>query len=144
MIDDAKRAAIVAEALTWLRTPYHHKARVKGAGADCALFPAAVYEACKVIPHIEPDYVRDWYLHRREERYLEWVRRFGVEIPEAAAKPADFVLWKWGLTYSHGGIVVGPTTVIHAYLRVGVTLDDWSQHEELRTRPRLFFTLAGG
>ena len=27
---------IVTEARTWVRTPYHHQARLKGVGVDCA------------------------------------------------------------------------------------------------------------
>lgn len=30
------RAEIVAEARSWLGTPYHHQARLKGVGVDCA------------------------------------------------------------------------------------------------------------
>ena len=32
----ASRAAVVAEAIAWLGTPYHHRARIKGVGVDCA------------------------------------------------------------------------------------------------------------
>ena len=30
-----KNQLAVAEALTWLGTPYHHQGRVKGVGVDC-------------------------------------------------------------------------------------------------------------
>ena len=30
------RQAIIDETVTWLRTPYHHMAAIKGAGVDCA------------------------------------------------------------------------------------------------------------
>lgn len=143
-MDEAEqRAAVVAEALTWLRTPYHHHARIKGAGVDCAQLPAAVYEAVGLIPHVAPDYVRDWHLHRSEERYVTWVEKFARRISDAAAAPGDFILWKWGRTYSHGAIVVDPPQVVHAWIGQGVTLDDAWQHEELRTRPRLTFSVWG-
>src|SRR5437660_5143962 len=45
-----RRGLVVAEAETWLRTPYHHMARVKGAGADCLTLLAEVYEKAGVIP----------------------------------------------------------------------------------------------
>ena len=47
---DPRRAAVVAEAATWLRTPYHHMGRVKNAGTDCLMLLAEVYEAAGVIP----------------------------------------------------------------------------------------------
>jgi len=39
------RAAIAAEARTWLGTPYAHGQRLKGVGADCAGVPLEVYAA---------------------------------------------------------------------------------------------------
>jgi cell wall-associated NlpC family hydrolase len=66
------RRAVVAEAASWLRTPYHHMGRVKGGGVDCLMLLAEVYEAAGVIPHVEiPFYPPDWHLHRGVERYLE-------------------------------------------------------------------------
>ena len=49
----AMRDAVVAEAKTWLGTPWRHMQRIKGVGVDCANLPAAVYEACGVIEHVE-------------------------------------------------------------------------------------------
>jgi cell wall-associated NlpC family hydrolase len=138
-----QRADVVAEALTWLATEYHHYARVKGAGVDCAQFPAAVYEACGLIPHVEPQYAADWHLHHDEERYVEWVLKFARRIPDAQGRAGDVALWRWGRTYSHGGILMDPPQVIHSYVGVGVQIDDLTTHEELRTRPRLTFTLWG-
>ena len=36
------RARIVAEAMTWLGTPYHHRGKLKGIGVDCAQLPLCV------------------------------------------------------------------------------------------------------
>ena len=33
------RAAVVKEAESWIGTPFHHAARVKGAGIDCLMLP---------------------------------------------------------------------------------------------------------
>ena len=33
---DALRERVVAEALSWLGTPYAHRQRLKGVGVDCA------------------------------------------------------------------------------------------------------------
>src|SRR2546430_8564709 len=54
-----------------LGTPYHHMARVKKAGADCAMFPLAVYQECGVLPKDfhPPRYAMQW--HRSEEHTSE-------------------------------------------------------------------------
>lgn len=139
----ATRADVVAEALTWLGTPYHPHARVKGAGVDCAQMPIAVYSACGIIPELHPEYARDWHLHRGEELYLEYVERFATEIARGDAGPGDFAIWKFGRTFSHGGILRDYQTVIHSYISVGVTLDNIDQHCELMSRERRFYSVWG-
>jgi hypothetical protein len=72
---DIRRFAVIDEAREWLCTPYHHMARVKGAGADCLTLLAAVYEKAEVIPRVEvPFYPPDWNFHRDTERYLRALR----------------------------------------------------------------------
>jgi len=57
------RQAVIAEAVTWIGTPFHHAARVKGAGVDCLMLLAEVYERAGAAPHIEPPfYVPDWHM----------------------------------------------------------------------------------
>jgi NlpC/P60 family putative phage cell wall peptidase len=143
-LEAEQRQAVVAEALTWLGTPYHHRACVKGAGVDCAMLPLAVYKAVGFVPeHTEAEaYPQDWHLHRDEERYLAFVRRFAREIEREALGPGDFVVWRWGRTFSHGAIVLSPPRVIHAFVEAErVSIDDMSVHEELRTRPVKCFSL---
>lgn len=137
----AQRSAVAAEARTWLRTPYHHRGRIKGVGVDCALFPASVYEAVGLIDHVDPAYVQDWHLHRNRDLFVEWVLRVGArEIPRDAVGMGDLGVWRWGRAFSHGAIVLTPPQVIHSYVEVGVTLDDMNSHEELRRREARFFS----
>ena len=37
--------------------------------------------------------------------------------------------------------MIDASTVIHAYIGIGVCLDDINRHEELRTRERRFYTV---
>jgi cell wall-associated NlpC family hydrolase len=134
----------VAEALSWLSTPYHHQARIKGAGVDCAQMPADVFEKAGLIPHIEPEYSPQWMLHRDEEKYLEWVRPFAREITRAELLPGDLVMWKFGRTYSHSAIVIEAPIVIHAMQRSNaVVLGDMDLDADLISRPALYFSLFG-
>lgn len=118
-----QRAAVVAQAATWLGTPYHHHGRIKGAGVDCAMLLAEVYQACGLVPPLEPGhYPHDWHLHRSQELFLAWVRHAGarqVQAPDVG----DVGLWHYGRTWSHGSIVVaaGPVPMlVHAYIGLGV------------------------
>jgi cell wall-associated NlpC family hydrolase len=136
----AQRAAVVAEARRWLRTPYHHAAQIRGAGADCAMLPFAVYRAVGLIPDFTVDhYPPDWHLHRDAERYLAIVERHAREVP-APTGPGDFVLYRWGRAFAHGAIIVAWPRVIHALIHVGVTEDD-GEAGQLAGRTRRFFTL---
>jgi NlpC/P60 family putative phage cell wall peptidase len=138
----AKRAEIVAEALSWMGTPYHHHARLKGVGVDCAQLPCAVYHTVGLIPHLEPDYSPQWMLHRDEELYLAWVRPYTREITRAELRPGDLVMWKYGRTYSHSAIVIAAPTVIHAVNRdEAVVMGDIDRDADLIRRPALYFSL---
>lgn len=136
------RAAIVAEAISWERTPYHHHARLKGVGVDCAQLPAAVFEAVGAIPHLEPEYSEQWMIHRDEELYLAEIRRWARDIEVADARPGDLIVWKFGRTYSHSAIVIEPPLVIHAVVKGGAVIRaDIERDEDLRDRPRLAFSV---
>ncbi|HJS33217.1 MAG TPA: hypothetical protein VJ924_14580 [Alphaproteobacteria bacterium] len=140
-LETNQRAAVVAAAMSWLRTPYHHQAGVKGAGCDCAFLLVRVFAECGLVPEIDPrPYPPDWHLHRDEERYLGWVERYAqrVQVP----LPGDVALWRFGRTVSHGGIVVAWPTIIHAYRGEGVVLEN-AAHGRLAEPGRLhgFFSV---
>lgn len=138
-MNESARAVVLAEARSWLGTPYHHHARVKGAGVDCAQILIAVFAACGLIPEIDTgDYPPDWMLHRDEERYLGFVRRYAAEV-EAPA-PGDLVLYRVGRCYAHAGIVVDWPVIIHAVRREGVVLADGAQGF-LADRKRSFWSV---
>lgn len=135
------RQRIVEEARSWLGTPYHHQAMVKGAGVDCAMILVAVYRAVGLIPAgFDPrPYPQDWHLHRNAERYLGNITRFcrEVETPQVGG----IAVWRFGRTFSHGGIYIGGNQVIHSYVGRGVVLDDMGQ-AELSERGVCYFDFA--
>lgn len=139
------RDAVVAEALSWLGTKYHHHARVKGAGVDCAQLPLAVYAAVGLIEPFEPDYSPQWMLHRDEEQFLAHIRAHAREIERPAAAAGDLAVWRFGRTYSHSAILLGGVRVIHAMAIPGrVILGDMDRDADLIGRPAKFFTLFEG
>lgn len=142
-LSEEQRAAVVCEARTWVGTPYHHRAALKGAGADCAMFPVAVYRECGVIPsgYRAPEYSSQWHLHRSEELYLKEIDRFAREIP-GPPRAADFVVFKFGRTFSHGAIVVEWPLIIHSYIPHGVTLADALTDAQLIGREMKCFEIS--
>lgn len=142
MTEGQARAAIVAEARTWLRTPYHAGARLKGVGVDCAQLVIGVYAGAGVIEAFEPAaYPHDWHVHRDVERYLTEVLKFGAEITADQVKPGDLALYKFGRVFSHGVIVIDWPVVVHAVLRDGlVTLGDANRDADLIERPVRYFS----
>lgn len=140
----AQRIDVVEEAKTWLGTPWRHMQRVKGLGVDCANLPAAVYEACGLIDHVEAEYPRQWMLHRKEDRFVEWiVRAGGVEIAREGLQPGDLIVWKFGLCFSHSGFLIEGTTILHAYVNVGVCYGDMARDTDLSEREARYFTIGG-
>lgn len=138
------RTDVVYEALTWLGTPYHHRARVKGVGVDCANLPAAVYESVGVIPHLNPSYSPQWMMHRDEEVFLSYILPHASEVAFELLAPGDLILWKFGRTYSHSGIVVDYPRVVHAINGLGVVVSDVDQEFPLKDRPRKLFSPWSG
>jgi NlpC/P60 family putative phage cell wall peptidase len=135
------RQAVVQEAASWIGTPFHHAARVKGAGVDCLMLLAEVYERAGVSRRIEPPfYVPDWHLHRDAERYMQGLLQYArpVEMPA----PGDIALFRFGRTFSHGAIVTSWPRLIHAYWSIGVVWGDATLHP-LKDRPVRFFTPFG-
>lgn len=138
----AMRAAVEAEARSWLGTPYHNHARLKGVGVDCAQILCAVYEATGSIGHTNPGwYAPDWHMHRGEEVYQEWIDRYCLRLPGSVKPlPGDIALFRFGRTYSHSAIVVSDDELVHAYIGRGVVLSRLDE-EPLAGRPHIFWTL---
>jgi cell wall-associated NlpC family hydrolase len=156
MIEAEERAAAVAEAVSWLRTPYHPMGRIKGVGADCLTFLAGVFETAGLVPPIDvPYYPADWHMHRGEERYMNGLLDYCIELHGDAAGsplPADIVLWRVGRCFSHGAIVEAWPRIIQSFQRSGVMRSDAERDKRLavigengpekgKPRPRRIFRL---
>lgn len=108
------RAAIVAEAHTWVGTPWHHEGRVKGAGVDCAQLLILTYSAVGLIESYVPAaYPQDWHLHHTTPLFLNELLRHCVPTDEG--RPGDIAMFKFGKQLAHGAIVVRPGVIIHAW-----------------------------
>lgn len=120
-----ERLRVVAAVRTWLGTPYHHGASVRGAGVDCAMLLVEAFVEAGLIDRPDvPRYTHDWHLHRGEEKYLTVVERYTRELGQGedpliyrdafSASPGDILVWRVGRTFSHGALVTEWPWVVHA------------------------------
>lgn len=128
MNEQEQRAMVVAEARSWVGTPYHGCAAVKGHGVDCARILIEVWANCGLIERYDPGpYPIDWHLHRDEERYLGFIEQHASRIDQGECRlryqpllqvdPGDLLLWRIGRVFSHSAIVTEWPLVVHAVAR---------------------------
>jgi cell wall-associated NlpC family hydrolase len=146
--EQEQRAAVIAEARSWILTPVHHGARLKGVGVDCGQFIIGVFEACGLVPPIPIEsYPRDWFVHRDDDLYLDLMRAHATEIagpPEAA----DVIMFWIGRNYAHGGIVTrpAPLTIVHASPPTRMVMEETLHprgellREKSGRKPPIYFT----
>lgn len=112
------RAEIIAEARTWIGTPFHHQASRKHAGVDCGQLVIAVGHALGIC---EPMPVRNYGRLPNPRRMLAEIER---RIDRITTPPqAGDILWvalRQGMPM-HLMIIADPArnTVIHAYEPAG-------------------------
>ena len=115
----ATRAQIVAEARTWLGTPFVHNGRVKNVGVDCAgvieMAPKAhgLYSEVSIAP----------YSPRPDPAKMVAVLLEHLDpIPFRDLKLADVLHFRIAGSPQHLGLVsvLAPLTIIHAWNRKGL------------------------
>lgn len=142
------RAKIETVARSWIGTPFHDRAEVKGGGCDCATFLKCVFvEAGLIAPFDIGYYPAQFFLHSPEERYLSWMCKFGREIRPEHVQPGDVALYKIGLCFAHGALVISPgwPAIVHAHaasrcVRIG---QGRNPHLGTRVLDLKFFSIFG-
>ncbi len=111
-------ALIVAEARSWIGTPYHHQASLKGVGCDCLGLLRGVWQGVfGDEPERPPAYSPDWAEAGGAETLLAAAQRHLVEVETGAWQAGDVLLFRWrdGLPVKHCAIAASRTTMIHAH-----------------------------
>ena len=112
------RAAIVAEARTWIGTPYLHQASLKNGGCDCLGLVRGVWRAvCGAEPELVPAYAPDWAEASRREALAQAGQRHLIEIDPMQFAPGDMLLFRWrkGFVAKHAAIVTASDLMVHAH-----------------------------
>lgn len=134
------RERVLREAETWIGTPYHHAASVKGSGVDCGTLLIEVYSNAGVIKRFSPrKYSRQFHLHRDEEWYKGYVETWASPVEDP--RPGDLVLFKVGRLFAHGAIITQPgwPHVIHAMAREESVIPDDISQTSLKDAERIFY-----
>ena len=112
------RHAVLAEARTWIGTPYQHQASAKGAGCDCLGLVRGVWRALYgAEPETPPAYTPDWAERQGAETLRAAATRHLVETSLAAALPGDVLLFRMDARapIKHAAILDAGDHIIHAY-----------------------------
>ncbi len=111
------REKIVSVARSWLGTPYHHQASVKGIGTDCLGLVRGVYrEVYGEEAEIPPAYSPDWAEASGMETMLKAARRHLEKQSLASLSPGDVIIFRLrpSMVAKHAAIVSDPQKMIHA------------------------------
>lgn len=123
------RDAVVAEARTWVGTPFAHQATLKGVACDCGGLARGVSLALGLIPadyEAAPDAQRFMGYARQPDGFSlrEACETFMTPIEPAAMQPGDAILVAWSAGPQHVGILApyrhGGLAIIHATITHGV------------------------
>lgn len=120
------RDQIVAEARSWIGTPYVHQASAKGAGTDCLGLVRGVWRALiGYEPESVPSYTSDWSETTGEEALMAAACRWLDEKATMTNSIGDVLLFRMRdrSIAKHLGISAmlgGRPTFIHAYTGHGV------------------------
>jgi NlpC/P60 family putative phage cell wall peptidase len=112
------RPQIIAEARSWIGTPYRHQASLKGVGCDCLGLVRGVWRALiGEEPQSPPPYSRDWAEAAGEETLASAARLHLVEIVPQDFAPGDVLLFRYRAQYpaKHAAIVTAPDSMVHAH-----------------------------
>ncbi len=123
LLASADPASVVAVARSWLGTPYHDQASLRGVGCDCLGLARGIWrEVVGPEPFPILPYSRDWGETGPREVLADGARAMMIEVEPDAADPGALVLFRMQTRAiaKHVGILTGPDSFRHAYERLGV------------------------
>lgn len=117
------RERVLAEAKSWLGTPYRHQAGRKGVGCDCLGLVRGVWKGVYGTGTPDPGpYGADWLAGGGSDPMIEAATRLcGPGFALSAARPGDLLVFRWrpDLPARHIGVLSHNGRFIHAYSGTG-------------------------
>lgn len=143
---------IIAEARSWIGTPYRHMGNIKGpnGAVDCGMIIIEIHSKVGAFPWFDPrPYPRQFHLHKQDEWYLRLLYQRGPEIPRPV--PGCVAIFKMGRLFSHGSVVTEVARregredyrIVHAYAHADLVMEEWTGNTPFRRLPVKFFDLGG-
>ena len=120
------RAQVVQEARKWLGTPFHHQARLRGVGVDCAGLVIGVARDLSLVP---ADFDVEAYPPSPDGKTLLRLVQMHMTVLaiDQAMSPGDVVVVRFGADPQHLGIVGdyrhGGLSIIHAASDAGRVIE---------------------
>jgi len=113
------RESIVAAARSWVGTPYHHQASLRGVGCDCLGLIRGVWRELQgPEPETLPPYTRDWGDVTGAEPLLAAARRHLAAVAIAEAQPGDVIVFRTQAGVAkHAGLLSALTATSDALSR---------------------------
>ncbi len=108
---------VIAEARSWIGTPYRHQASVKGVGCDCLGLLRGVWRGVMgAEPELPPPYCPDW-AEAGADTLVQAARRHLVEIDPSDVMAGDVLLFRWrdDLPAKHCAIATSQSMMVHAH-----------------------------
>jgi NlpC/P60 family putative phage cell wall peptidase len=143
MLSRYRRSVLLSEARSWLGTPWHHQAAVKGAGCDCIGFVRGVAEPFIGKVDHRMDYAATWPLYRAEQLLYAEFKARAKEIRPERAKPGDVLLFGVGKGPAHHcGYLAENDRLLHCYREAGQVVEQ-DLTDFWRSKIRHAFRLPG-
>ncbi len=109
---------IVAEARSWIGTPYIHQTSIKHVGCDCLGLVRGIWrELIGEEPQPTPAYSSSWAEIGSQEHLRDALREYFDPIDKKLLKPGDLMLFRLRARSpaKHLGLFTGSNRFIHAY-----------------------------
>ena len=120
------RARIVAAARSWIGTPYHHQASLKGVGCDCLGLVRGLWrELVGPEPEPVPPYSPDWAEASGRETLIEAGLRHFRPLAPGEIGAGDVAVFRWRPHWpaKHLAVATGAGTLVHAYDAAGAVVE---------------------
>jgi cell wall-associated NlpC family hydrolase len=131
------RAKLVAETLSWIGTPYRQLGATKGVAIDCSMLLVRVVIEAGIVESFDPrPYPPNWFIHREDERYIDWMEAVAKRVE--APQPGDIIVMKVGRAFAHSGIIISDDELVHAFA------DERICNRSQRTNPFILYADKAG
>lgn len=112
------RERLIGEALSWVGTPYRQLGATKGVAVDCSMLLVRVVIDAGIVEAFDPrPYPPSWFMHRDDERYIDWLATVAVEVD--TPRRGDIAAFRMGRAFAHSGFIVDDLHLVHAFADEG-------------------------